>query len=89
MASIVSTILSAVFEIDEMSTEKLPDGRVKVTFLTTGLHEETCRIKTTMWALLSPPMQRVDDVKITELQRGPVYKRYKVEVVLSPLIKRG
>lgn len=89
MASVVSTILSAVFEIDEMSTEKLPDGRVKVTFLTTGLHEETCKIKTAMWALLSPPMQRVDEVKVTELQRGPVYKRYKVEVILKPLIEGG
>ncbi|MEM1866051.1 MAG: hypothetical protein QXD57_07475 [Ignisphaera sp.] len=89
MAAIISSILSTIFEMDEVSTEKLPDGRVKVTILTTGVHEETCKIKTAMWALLSPPMQRVDEVKVTELQKGPLYKRYKIEVVLSPLIKRG
>ncbi|MEM1865984.1 MAG: hypothetical protein QXD57_07135 [Ignisphaera sp.] len=88
MAAIISNVLSAIFEIDEVSTEKLPDERIKVTLLTTGVHEETCKIKTAMWALLSPPMQRVDEVKVTELQKGPLYKRYKVEVILRPLIER-
>lgn len=84
---VISASLEALFEIDEVTSEPLPDGRVRVVFVTTGLHPELAKIKTVVWAMLSPPAQKVDEVKVFEVQRGPVAKRYRVEVVMKPLLK--
>lgn len=81
----INSFISALFEIDEVKSEKLPDGRVKVSFVTTGLADPTTKVKTALWALLAPPLQKVDGVNVVELQRGPLAKRYLVEVVLKPL----
>lgn len=87
MSFVISSLVSTLLEVDEVSTEPLPDGKVKVTFLTTGINEDLVALKTKVWALLCPPLQRVESVKVYELQRGPLTKRYKVEVVLRPLFR--
>lgn len=84
---VISASIEALFEIDEVSSEPLPDGRVRVVFVTTGLHPDLAKVKTAIWAMLSPPAQKVDEVKVYEVQRGPIAKRYRVEVVMKPLLK--
>lgn len=86
MSFIISAFISTLLEIDEVYSERLPDGRLKVVFVTTGLADTTAKIKTAIWALLAPPVQRVDDVQVEELQSGLISKRYKVTVYLKPLV---
>jgi len=91
MASIISaaigTAVNAIFEIDEVHHEKLPDGRLKVVFVTTGVMPDVAKIKTWFWAVFGLPVQKVDECTVEELQSGPVLKRYKITVVLSPFVK--
>jgi len=87
IAAIISETLEALMEIDETYHEVLPDGRLKVVFVTTGVIPDTAKIKTAIWALLAPPMQKVDDVQVEVLQKGPLLSRYRITVILSPLIK--
>jgi len=81
----IVTALQSLYEIDEVSQEKLPDGRLRVTFITTGVHPTLTKVKTWIWAIFGLPVQRVDEYNVEELQRGTVLKRYKITVVLSPI----
>jgi hypothetical protein len=87
VASVISSAIEALFEIDETHHEVLPDGRLKVVFVTTGLVPDLAKIKTLIWALSAPPVQKVDDVKVEVLQKGAVLQRYRITVILSPLLK--
>lgn len=86
IAAIVNTAISSLFEIDEMETVDLGDDRIQVTFVTTGVMPDTAKIKTVLWAIFGLPVQKVEDVKIYELQ-GNILKRYKVVVTLKPALK--
>jgi len=91
MASVVSAILSFVvnnvLEIDEVYHEKLPDGRLKVVFVTSGVIPDVAKIKTLIWSIVGLPVQKVDECTVEELQAGTLLRRYKITVVLSPFIK--
>lgn len=91
MATVISAITSfaaeALLEIDEMESIRLPDGRVKVVFVTSGVMPSTAKIKTLLWAVFGLPVQRIDEVTIEELQKGSIVKRYKVTVVLKPALR--
>jgi len=87
LAGLINYALGTLMEIDETYHEKLPDGRLKVVFVTSGIKPETAQVKTALWAILGIPVQAVDSVEIEELQTGPIIKRYKVTVILKPLIK--
>jgi len=91
MASIIGSLLSfvveTILEIDEMYHEKLPDGKLKVVFVTTGVHPDVAKIKTWAWAVFGLPVQKVDEVTVEEEQRGSLLKRYKITVVLSPFVQ--
>ena len=79
-------------EIDEMDYQELPDGRIQVTFVTSGVVPTTAKIKTILWSIFGLPVQKVDSVEIYEEAKGPLIKRYKVVVVLKPAlegIRRG
>jgi hypothetical protein len=83
---LISQALAALFEVDEIKQEKLPNGKLRVTFVTSGIHPDLAKIKTALWAFSAIPVQRVDEVKIEELQAGPIIKRYQITVTLAPLI---
>jgi hypothetical protein len=87
ITALISETIEALLEIDETYHEVLPDGRLKVVFVTTGVHPDVAKIKTALWALSAPPIQKVDDVKVEVVQKGPVLKRYRITVVLSPIVK--
>jgi len=89
VAFVLSSLVSTLLEIDEVSHKALPDGRLETTFVTTAVVEDLARLKTTLWALLAPPVQRVEDVKVEVLQAGPVTKRLRITVVTRPLIGAG
>jgi predicted RNA polymerase sigma factor len=78
--------MAALFEIDELKQEKLPDGRLRVVFVTSGLHPDLARIKTVLWALSAVPPQLVDSMEVEELQSGVIVKRYQVVATLRSLI---
>ena len=88
MAFIASAIVETLLEIDEVSHEVLPDGRLKTVFVTTCLVEDLAKIKTALWALLAPPMQTVDEVNVETLQAGPITKRVRVTVITKPIFGR-
>lgn len=89
MATIVAGMLEALLEIDEMQTEVLPDGSLQVVFVTTGFKPELAEIKTKIWALLGIPAQVVKEVRVEELQAGPIFKRYKITAILEPLFGKS
>jgi hypothetical protein len=78
--------MAALFEIDELKQERLPDGKLRVVFATSGLHPDLAKIKTALWALSAVPPQVVDEAEVEELQSGVIVKRYQVTVTLKPLI---
>jgi len=89
----ITQAIAALTEIDEVYQEKLPDGRIKVTFVTTGLYPTLAKAKTWLWAIFGVPVQRIEEFSVEELQKGPILKRYRITVVLSPfgpgLLRRG
>jgi hypothetical protein len=87
MASVIVGTIEALMEIDEVSLEPLPDGSLKTVFVTTTLNEDLAKLKTTLWALLSPPIKKVKEVKVEPLQLGRVAKRVRVTVITEPIFK--
>lgn len=93
VAMAVAFALESIMEVDEvLPPERLPDGSMKVTFVTTGLRPSTAKIKTVVWALAGLPVQAVDNVTIEELQKGTILSRYRITMVLKPVreaLKKG
>jgi len=79
--------INTIWEIDETYHEHLPDGRMKVVFVTTGILPTTAKIKTWIWSIFGVPVQKIDEATVEELQAGPLLKRYKITVILTPLLK--
>jgi hypothetical protein len=88
IAGFINVLSKAVLEIDELSTEKLPDGRIRVVFVTSGVHPTLAQIKTIVWSIVGLPVQVPDEVSVEELQSGSVVKRYRVTVVLRPVLPK-
>jgi hypothetical protein len=86
LSYLVVQAMAALFEVDELKQEKLPDGKLRVVFVTSGVHPDLVGIKTVLWALSAVPPQLVDEVKVEELQRGVIVKRYQVTATLRPLV---
>jgi len=82
----IAQAIGALFEVDELKQEKSPDGKVRVVFVTSGLHPDLAKIKTALWAFSAIPIQRVEDYKVEELQSGLIVKRYQITITLAPLI---
>jgi hypothetical protein len=83
---LIAQAIGALLEIDELKQERLKDGRLRVVFVTSGVHPDLVGIKTVLWALSAVPPQLVDEVEVEELQKGVIVKRYQVVVTLRPLI---
>lgn len=79
MASILGTLASAFFEIDEVEASRVGD-EVHYTFLTTGLLPSIAELKTKFWAYLAPPVRRLEILSIEPIEEGPIAKRYKIRV---------
>jgi len=93
MAATIEAILaswfSSFFEIDEIGSEKLPDGSTRYTIITTGIHPTLCELKTKIYmALASLPFKRLELESIEEEVSGPIAKRYKVTLILRPFMSR-
>lgn len=86
MASVIGALAGAFFEIDELEAKKVGDV-VHYTFVTTGIHPTIAEIKTKLWALLAPPVKRLEVLSIKPIEEGPIAKRYKVHVKGSPIAK--
>ena len=79
MASIISSLATSFLEIDEVGVTK-KGNIVTYTFLTTGILPSIAELKTKLWALVAPPMKRLEVVSITPVEEGYIAKRYKVVV---------
>jgi hypothetical protein len=88
IAGFINVLSKAMLEIDELSTEKLPDGKIRVVFVTSGVHPTMAQIKTVVWSIVGLPVQVPDEVSVEELQSGSVVKRYRVTVVLRPVLPK-
>jgi len=94
MASVIAAAVSALMEINEVEAKRLSDGRLQTVFITSGVSPEAVKLKTLLWSLAAPPVQRPEDVRVEELQAGPLHavKRYRITVTLRPLheaLRRG
>ena len=87
MASVITFVAQSLLEIDELQQEKIDDERVRVTFVTSGVHPSLAKVKTTLWAILGVPVQGIEDVQIEEIASGPLIKRYKITAVLKSFSK--
>jgi hypothetical protein len=76
----------SLLEVDEVHQERLPDGSLKVVFVTTGVHPTLAQIKTVLWSIFGLPVQLPSEYYVEELQSGTLLKRYKVTVILRPLL---
>lgn len=79
MASLVAGVASAILEIDEIEASKHGD-EVYYTFVTTGVNPSLAQIKTKIWALIAPPVKRLEVLAIEPIEVGPITKRYKIYV---------
>lgn len=79
MASILGTLASAFFEIDEIEASRFGD-EIYYTFLTTGLAPSIAELKTKLWAYVAPPVKRLEILAIEPIEEGPIAKRYKIRV---------
>ena len=79
MASVISGLVTALLEFDEVSVSRVGD-EVEYTILTTGVMPSIVELKTLIWSYLAPPVKRLEVVSIEEVESGPVTKRYKVVV---------
>ena len=85
VASIVSSLLKAVLEMDHVSTETHDDTTVYI-FKTTGIHPSTVELKAKILSMLDLPFDIPYDVEIEEVKRGPVMKEYLIKIYVK---KRG
>jgi hypothetical protein len=85
VSGILAMGLESIMEIDETYHERLPDGRLRCVFVTTGFHPKLSEIKTKIWSLIGLPIQKVDEIYVEELQSGSLLKRYRITVILKPL----
>jgi hypothetical protein len=88
VAGFINVLTKTMLEIDELSTERLPDGRIRVVFVTSGVHPTLAQIKTAVWSIVGLPVQVPDEVGVEELQSGSLVKRYRVTVVLRPVLPK-
>jgi hypothetical protein len=89
LAMPLSDAMESLTEIDEISQEKLPDGSLRVTFVTSGVHPSLAKIKTLVWAVFGLPVQYIKECNVETLQSGPVIKRFRVTVTLLPILRPG
>jgi len=88
LAQPITEALEALQEVDEVHHERLPDGRMKVVFVTSGVHPTLAKVKTYLWAIFGIPVQKVDEWHVEELQSGFLIKRFRITCILSPPVKR-
>ena len=62
-------------EFDEVDTKK-----GSYTILNTSIHPKIAELKARAWAILAPPMKPLDIESVKELEKGPIWKRYKIKV---------
>jgi hypothetical protein len=87
-AILVFNILQQVLRVDEVSVEKIADGRVKVTFMAGGLGPTAVKLKAWLWSvLLTTPLKKIDELTVEEVNKGQVFKRYKVTAIVSPFLE--
>lgn len=82
----LQSLFTSMAEFDEIYAEPLPDGRLKVVGLVTAITPKLAKWKVFSWALSGLPSQVIEEVTIQELQ-GYYLKRYRVEVILTPLLR--
>jgi hypothetical protein len=87
-AILLFNILQQILRIDEVGVEKLPDRRMKVTFMASGLGPTAVKLKAWLWSvLLTTPVKKIDELTVEEVHRGTLFKRYKVTAVVSPFVE--
>lgn len=75
-------------EMDDFAIQPVGQGSARSTFTTSGLHPGLVKLKAKYFGVIGAPIQRVTDVNVTEVQRGPIGKRYEVTATVTPLMSR-
>lgn len=76
-AFLLSSLASAILEIDEISAVKVGE-EIEYTFLTTGVLPSLAELKTRLWAYMAPPIKRLEVTSIEPLESGPICKRFMI-----------
>jgi len=77
MAFVLSGIIGAILEIDEMDY-RIVGENVEITFVTSGIFRTAAELKTRLWGLITPPFRILEVKAVEEYRVNPVTKRYKI-----------
>ena len=80
MASVVSALMGALLEFDEVNVRMLDENTVEYQILTTGMVPSIVELKAKIWSYLAPPVKRLDITDIKVVERGVVADRYLITV---------
>jgi hypothetical protein len=87
-AVLLFNILQQVLRVDEVSVERIPDGRMRVTFMASGMGPTAVKLKAWLWSVaLTTPVKKIDDLTVEEVHRGTLFKRYRVIAIVSPFVQ--
>ena len=87
-AILVFNILQQVLRVDEVSVERMPGGRTRVTFMASGMGPTAVKLKAWLWSvLLTTPLKKIDELTVEEVHIGKLFKRYRVTAVVSPFVE--
>ena len=80
--SILASVLSSLLEMDHVGTRVEGDKTI-YTFKTTSLLPSTTETKAKILSVLDLPVDIPEDITITEVKKGLVFKEYLVDIVVD------
>jgi len=85
MSFIIATAIKAVLEMDHVDTKRdyPTPGKTTYTFKTSGLSISFQEIKAKILSVFDFPMDIPEDITVTEVKRGPVFKEYLIDIVVD------
>jgi len=77
--------LAAILEMDHLDTKKdyPTPGKTTYTFKTSGISDSAQELKAKILSILDWPVDIPEDVTVTEVKKGPVFKEYLVDIVVD------
>jgi len=85
MAWIIGRAIAAALEMDHLDTKKdyPTPGKTTYTFKTSGISDSIQEIKAKILSVLDWPVDIPEDVTVTTVKKGPVFKEYLVDITVD------
>jgi len=85
MAPFFGRAIAAILEMDHIDTKKdyPAPGKTTYTFITTGVSKNIQELKAKILSMLDWPVDIPEDVKVSMVKKGRVFKEYLVDIVVD------